>query len=103
MSKAFVYTEIQTSVPFDHVPWPHVNQSIQAQPGFLGKTWLSGHGNQSIGGLYEFDTVENAKRFALEFFPERAKEMGAAFTTRVFDGDVTEAASRAMNSAHYRQ
>jgi hypothetical protein len=102
MSKGFVYTEVQVSIPFDHVPWPQVNESIKAQPGFIGKTWLSGHGNNSIGGLYEFDTVENAKRFAVDFFPARAKEMGAAFTTRVFGGAATETASRSMNSAHYR-
>lgn len=102
MSRAFVYTEVQISIPFEQVPWTVVNETIKTQPGFVGKTWLSGHSNNSIGGLYEFDSIENAKRFALEFFPERAKEMGAPFTARVFDGAVTENASRAMNSAHYR-
>lgn len=49
--RAFVYTELQISVPFDQVPWQKVNQAIKEQPGFLNKTWLAGVGNQSAGGI----------------------------------------------------
>ena len=50
-AKAFVYTELQISVPFSQVPWQNINKTIKQQPGFINKTWLSGAGNQSAGGL----------------------------------------------------
>ena len=102
MSKAFVYTEVQISVPFDQAPWRNLNPVLKQQPGLVNKTWLSGLGNNSVGGLYEFDSVENAQRFAQDYFPTEGRRLGAAFTTRVFDGAVTEEASRDMRSVHYR-
>jgi hypothetical protein len=45
--------------------------------------------------------LENAQAFAYDYFPMEAKRIGAAFTTRIFDGNVTEEASRALNSQHY--
>ena len=102
MSKAFVYTEVQISVPFAQAPWRDLNPVLKQQPGLVNKTWLSGVGNNSVGGLYEFDSIENAQRFAQDYFPTEARRLGAAFTTRVFDGTVTEEASRDMRSVHYR-
>jgi hypothetical protein len=101
MSKFFVYTEVQISVPFDQAPWRELNPILKAQKGLRNKTWLSGVQNNSVGGLYEFDSLENANAFAFDYFPTEAKNIGAAFTTRVFDGNVTEVASRDMNSVHY--
>ena len=102
MSKAFVYTEVQISVPFAQAPWRELNPVLKKQPGLVNKTWLSGVGNNSVGGIYEFDSIENAQRFAQDYFPTEARKIGAAFTTRVFDGAVTEEASREMRSVHYR-
>ncbi len=99
--RAFVYTELQISVPFDQVPWQKVNQAIKEQPGFLNKTWLAGVGNQSAGGFYEFDTVEHALSFVKEYFPAEARAFGVAQTTRVFAAEATEIASLEMNSPHY--
>jgi hypothetical protein len=101
MSKFFVYTEVQLSVPFDQVPWRDLNPVLKAQKGFQNKTWLSGVQNNSVGGFYEFDSLENAQAFAHDYFPTEAKKIGAAFTTRIFDGNVTEEASRFLNSPHY--
>ena len=101
MSKYFVYTEVQISIPFDQAPWRELNPILKAQKGLQNKTWLSGVQNNSLGGLYEFDTLENAQAFAFDYFPTEAKKIGAAFTTRVFDGNVSEEASRDMNSAYY--
>ena len=101
MSKYFVYTEVQISIPFDQAPWRELNPILKAQKGLQNKTWLSGVQNNSLGGLYEFDTLENAQAFAIDYFPTEAKKIGAAFTTRVFDGNVSEEASRDMNSAYY--
>ncbi len=102
MAKAFVYTEVQLSVPFDQAPWREMNPILKQQPGLINKTWLSGYQNNSVGGIYEFDSIENANKFAQDYFPTEAKQVGAAFTARVFDGSVTEEASRQMNSVHYR-
>lgn len=101
MAKAFVYTEMQLSLPFDQYPWKDINPLIQQQPGFVNKTWLSGVGNLSTGGFYEFDSVENAMRYVIDYFPVAARRRGVAQTTRVFDGSVVEEASRYLNSVHF--
>lgn len=99
--KAFVYTELQISVPFKEVPWQRINQAIKRQPGFINKTWLSGVGTNSGGGFYAFDSIENAQKFVTSYFPKEAKGFGAAQSTKIFDAGATEEASRDMNSLHY--
>ena len=101
MAKAFVYTELQNSLPFESAPWRELNTVILEQPGFRNKTWLSGVINNSVGGFYEFDSIENAKKFVTGYFPGEARKFGVAQTTRVFDGDVVEEASRYLNSVHF--
>tara|TARA_B110001454_G_scaffold209562_1_gene223170 strand:+ start:160 stop:798 length:639 start_codon:yes stop_codon:yes gene_type:complete len=100
-AKAFVYTELQIALPFGDVPWAELNAEIREQPGFVNKTWLSGIGTGSVGGFYEFDSVENAKCFVTGYFPGEARKFGVAQTTRVFDGSVVEEASRFLNSLHF--
>jgi hypothetical protein len=101
IKKVFVYTELQVAIPFEHVPWKDVNPILLQVKGLIRKTWLSGIGSNSVGGLYEFDSLENAQYFAWEIFPHEAKNMGASFITKLFDGDITEEASRDMHSPHY--
>lgn len=101
MTKAFVYTELQLAQPFDQSGWRDANPLLRAQPGLANKTWLSGVGTQSVGGFYEFDNIENAKAFAVNVFPVRARARGVAQTTRVFDGAGVEEASRYLNSVHF--
>ncbi len=98
---AYVYTEVQVGVPFGTAPWRDLNPTIKKQAGFLSKTWLSGIGTNSLGGIYAFDTIENAQKFALVYFPSETAVLNAAYTTRVFDADATETASRDMNSPFY--
>ncbi len=98
---AFVYTEVQLSVPFDQAPWRRLNPILREQPGLLSKTWLSGVDNQSVGGFYAFDTLENAGRFVTDYFPTETAQLNAAYTTRLFDASATEAASREMGSQFY--
>ncbi|WP_417811168.1 YdhR family protein [Thalassospira alkalitolerans] len=98
---AFVYTELQISAPFDQVPWKKINDAIKAQPGFINKTWLSGLGNNSAGGIYAFDSIENAQKFVTGYFPAEARNFGVAQTTRVFDAMATKEASIDLNSVHY--
>ncbi|NIZ03503.1 YdhR family protein [Thalassospira lucentensis] len=99
--QAFVYTELQISAPFDQVPWQKINETIKTQPGFINKTWLSGLGNNSAGGIYAFDSIENAQKFVTEYFPSEARNFGVAQTTRVFDASATQEASIDMGSVHY--
>lgn len=98
---AFVYTELQISAPFDQVPWKEINRSIKEQDGFRNKTWLSGVGNQSAGGFYEFEDIVSAKRFVAEYFPGEARKFGVAQTTRVFEAGPTISASVGMGSVHF--
>ncbi|VAW50218.1 hypothetical protein MNBD_GAMMA05-2059 [hydrothermal vent metagenome] len=101
MPKAFVYTEVQNSVPFDQIPWKSRNPIISSQPGFISKTWLSGSGNNSVGGIYSFDSIENAKKYVTKFFPNAVKKQGVAHTSRIFDAVIVEKASRDIGSAHF--
>lgn len=101
MAKAFVYTELQNSTPFDRYPWRDINPVLRRQPGLLAKTWLSGVGTLSTGGFYEFDSLETARQFAVHYFPAAARKREAAQTTRVFDASPVEEASRFLNSVHF--
>ena len=99
--QAFVYTEVQISVPFADAPWRDINADLLKQPGLLNKTWLAGVGNHSLGGIYAFDSIENAQRFVTGYFPDEARSFGAAHNTRVFDAAIVEDASRDMGSPHF--
>ena len=100
---AYLYTEVQLSVlPFSDAPWKQINHAISKQEGFIAKTWLSGLNTGTVGGFYAFDTIENARKFAMDYFPTEAAGLNAAFTTRVFDASVVEQASREMQSPFYR-
>lgn len=99
--KAFVYTEVQISVPFADAPWRQISEKIREQPGFLNKTWLSGLGNNSLGGFYAFDSTENALRFVTGYFPTEPRAFGVAHNTRVFDATAVEEASRDLDSPHF--
>ncbi|MBY0376251.1 MAG: YdhR family protein [Bryobacteraceae bacterium] len=99
--KAFVYTELQISIPFASAPWREINPELVKQHGFRNKTWLSGVKNKSVGGFYEFDSVEHAQQFVTGYFPAEARKFDVAQTTRVFDGSVVEEASRYLNSLHF--
>jgi hypothetical protein len=100
-TQAFVYTELQISRPFDDNVWRDANPLLLKQPGLRAKTWLSGIGNLSTGGFYEFDSLDNAKKFVTGYFPDRARQRGVAQTTRVFDASVVAEASRELNSMHF--
>jgi len=99
--KAFVYTELQLSVPFADAPWQDVNASLLEQPGLLNKTWLAGVNTNSLGGIYAFDSIENAEAFVTGYFPSEAAKFGAPQLTRLFDAAVVEEASLDINSAHF--
>ncbi len=99
--KAFVYTELQISVPFADAPWRDLNPTLLEQPGLLNKTWLSGVGSNSLGGIYAFDSIDNAEKFVTGYFPAEVEKFGVAQTTRIFDAEIVEAASRDIGSPHF--
>lgn len=101
--KAFVYVEVQISVPFRDFLWEMNNPEIRHAPGFVCKTWLSGVDNNSIGGFYGFDSIENAKLYATEYMPNKCKELNIGLTTRVFDAEIVETASREMDSPFFEK
>jgi len=101
MIKAYVYVEAQVSVPFEDYPWNKDNPDIRKQPGFISKTWLSGFDNNSIGGFYAFDSIENAKKYTTGFMLEKAKKLNIGITTRIFSAERVEEASREMESPFY--
>lgn len=98
---AFVYTELQASVPFTDVPWPDLNAAIAAEPGFVDKTWLSGMNTASVGGLYSFASVADALHYCTHFFPALAHDFGVAQTTRVFGTQATAEASADLASPYF--
>jgi len=102
IKKVFVYTELQISVPFKDVPWKQINETIKKSKGFIRKTWLSGVGTQSVGGFYEFDSLENAQAFAWNIFPNEPRSFGVSFMTKIFNGDITEEASKELNFPYYK-
>jgi hypothetical protein len=99
--KAFVYTELQTLVPFIDVPWDDLNPAIAAESGFIDKTWFSGLNTHSVGGLYSFASVDDALHYCTHFFPALSRDFGVAQTTRVFDTSLTAQASAEMDSPHF--
>lgn len=101
LPKAFVYTELQIAIPFEEFSWDVANKSLLQQPGLLNKTWLSGIGNNSLGGIYAFDSVEKARKFVTGYFPAEAKKSGVAQTTRLFDAAIVDNASRDLQSVHF--
>lgn len=102
IGKVFLYGEFQTSVPsFTEELWGQVNKQLKEVEGLVRKTWLVGIGTNTVGGFYEFDSVENARNFATGLYAEQAKYINASLTVKIFDGDIAEEASRAMNSPHY--
>ena len=60
LKKVFVYTELQITIPFEDVPWKKINEEIKKQKGFVMKTWLSGLNSNTVGGFYEFNSLESA-------------------------------------------
>ena len=77
MSKVFLYGEFQTSSPtFTKDMWGPVNVALKSVNGLVRKTWLHGIGSNTVGGFYEFDSVENARAFATGLYAEQAKANG---------------------------
>jgi hypothetical protein len=69
--------------------------------GLKSKTWLSGLNNHSVGGFYEFDSIENAQRYIDGLLIPFTKQVNGNLSVKLFDGDITEAANISMRSPYY--
>lgn len=69
--------------------------------GLRSKTWLSGINTNSVGGFYEFDSLDNARAYAVGVLADFAKATSASFTVKLFDGDVMAEASMGMASPYF--
>jgi len=101
--KIFLYAEFQTSIPFKDIDWAPVNDAMKQRPGLRSKTWLSGVNSHSVGGFYEFDSLDNARKYIDDMLLPFGRNIGATLSVRLFDGDVTRDASRGMGSPFYNK
>lgn len=100
-SRVFLYAEFQVSAPFTEGVWREVNPAMHTVPGLRSKTWLSGINNHSVGGFYEFDSVQSARAYAEGMLADFAKAADASLSVKLFDGDVVAEASKDMNSPYF--
>jgi hypothetical protein len=101
MSQVFVYAEYQVSIPFSQIDWKPANIEMKKFPGLKSKTWLSGVKTNTLGGFYEFDSVENAQNYIDGLLIPFAKQVNGNLTVKLFDGHITKEASIGMNSPFY--
>jgi hypothetical protein len=101
-TRTFLYAEIQVSIPFEKIDWDSINVAMKKEPGLRSKTWLSGINNHTIGGFYEFNSLENARAYATGYLAAAAQQLGGSLSVKLFNGDVTAAASVDIASPFYR-
>ena len=102
-NRVFLYAEFQTSTPFTEQVWAEANPMMHTVVGLRNKTWLSGIHTNSVGGFYEFDSIDNARAYAEGMLSEFAKAANASLTVKLFDGDVVASASKGMSSPYYME
>ncbi len=102
MAKIYLYVEFQTSKDFTTLNTEEINAQMKEFPGLISKTWLSGIGNKSLGGFYEWDSLENAQNYIDNYLAPGMKAYGS-LTVKLFDGDVVREASIGMNSPFYNK
>lgn len=100
-SKVFVYAEYQVSIPFDRIDWKSINPEMKKFSGLKSKTWLSGINTNTVGGFYEFDSVENAQNYIDGLLIPFAARIDGNLSVKIFDGNVTQEANIGMNSPFY--
>lgn len=101
MSRVFIYAEYQVSVPFSDIPWKDINPEMKKFAGLKSKTWLSGVNNKTVGGFYEFDSLENAQRYIDGLLVPFTKRINGNLSVKLFDGDVVADASKDIASPYF--
>ena len=101
MKKIFLYAEFQVSIPFDQIDWKPINVEMKKYAGLKSKTWLSGINTHTVGGFYEFDSVENAQIYIDGLLIPFVKQVNGNLSVKLFDGDITKEANIGMLSPFY--
>jgi len=102
MKKTFLYAEFQISIPFDQIDWQTINVEMKKYVGLKSKTWLSGINTHTVGGFYEFDSVENAQNYIDGLLVPFIKQVNGNLSTKIFDGEITQEANIGMLSPFYK-
>ena len=102
MKKTFLYAEFQVSIPFDQIDWQTINVEMKKYGGLKSKTWLSGINTHTVGGFYEFDSVENAQNYIDGLLVPFIKQVNGNLSTKIFDGEITQEANIGMLSPFYK-
>ncbi len=102
MNKVFIYAEYQVSIPFTKINWEPINVDMKKFPGLKSKTWLSGLNTHTLGGFYEFYSVENAQNYIDNLLIPFVQQLNGNLTVKLFDGDITKEASFGMDSPFYK-
>jgi hypothetical protein len=100
MSKIFLYVEFQISKDFTELDIEEINAQMKEFSGLISKTWLSGVNNKSLGGFYEWDSLENVQNYIDNYLVPGMKIYGS-LTVKLFNGDIVSNASIGMNSPFY--
>jgi len=100
MAKIFLYVEFQISKDFTTLDIEDINAQMKEYPGLVSKTWLSGINTNSLGGFYEWDSLENVQNYIDNYLAPGMKHYGS-LTVKLFDGDVVKDACIGMNSPFY--
>ena len=100
MAKIFLYVEFQISKDFTELDVGEINAQMKEFPGLISKTWLSGLNNNSLGGFYEWDSLENVQNYIDNYLAPGMKVYGS-LTVKLFNGDIVSDASIDMNSPFY--
>ncbi len=101
MGKVFLYAEYQVSIPFSEIDWVSINSEMKKFTGLKSKTWLSGINTNSVGGFYEFDSIEAAQQYVEGLLIPFTRQIKGNLSVKLFDGEVTKQASASMNSPFY--
>lgn len=101
LNKVFLYAEYQVSIPFEEIDWSIINTEMQKFDGLKSKTWLSGVNNHSLGGFYEFTSIEQAQKYIDELLIPFTKKVDGNLSVKLFNGDVVSEASKGMASPFF--
>ena len=101
MAKVFLYAEYQISYEFTELELEPIHLEMKKFPGLKSKTWLSGVNTNSLGGFYEFDSLENAQNYIDHGLVPWVTIFNANLTVKLFDAEVVGDASKDMGSPYY--
>lgn len=99
--KIFLYAEYQVSLPFEEIDWAPINSEMQKFDGLKSKTWLSGINTNSVGGFYEFSSLDLAQKYIDELLIPFTQKINGNLSVKLFNGDVVADASKAMSSPYF--